>query len=192
VLSGGTVSPGSSIGKIALSNSPSLQGNVVMEITKNPVPMGLAYDQITVEGTLTYSGSLIVTNLGSKPLAAGESIKLFNATAYSGSFSQLSLPPISPELTWTNKLLVDGSLEVTGVPLPMFASITVSGTNVILTGTNGPADALYAVLTATNLALPLSNWVSIDSNVFGTDGEFDFTTGLVPGERQRFFRIRTP
>ena len=53
-------------------------------------------------------------------------------------------------------------------------------------------NASYAVLTATNINIPLSNWVSIKTNQFGSAGEFSFTNGIPPGEPQRYFRIRTP
>ena len=63
VSSGGKLSPGGSIGKIILSNSPVLQGVVIMEISKNG--SALTNDQVQVTGTLTYGGSLIVTDDGS-------------------------------------------------------------------------------------------------------------------------------
>ncbi len=192
VLTGGSVSPGASIGKIALSNSPSLQGAVIMEISKNPDPIGLTNDQVTVAGALTYGGSLIVNHLGPKPLASGEKIRLFNAELYAGSFAQIALPLLPPGLGWTNNLLLDGSLEVIGVPLPVIVTVTLSGTNMTISGTNGLADALYTVWTTTNLSLPLSNWVSIDTNIFGVEGDFESDLGITPGEPQRYFRIRIP
>src|SRR5439155_12978162 len=56
VQAGGKLSPGASIGKIVLSNSPSLQGAVIMEISKNGAT--LTNDQIQVTTPLTYGGSL--------------------------------------------------------------------------------------------------------------------------------------
>jgi hypothetical protein len=84
------------------------------------------------------------------------------------------------------------SIEVIAVPQPKFSGITVSGTNVIVSDTNGLAGANCAVLTATNVNLPLSNWMSIATNQFGSGGEFSFTNGIPPGEPQRYFTIRTP
>jgi len=68
----------------------------------------------------------------------------------------------------------------------------VSGTNVVLSGTNGTAGANYAVLTETNVTLPASNWLSLVTNQFGAGGSFAFTNGIAPGELQRYFRLRTP
>jgi len=190
VEAGGTFAPGASVGKIVLSNSPSLQGHTRMEISKSGAP--LTNDQIQVTAALTYGGELTVSNLGPTALALGDRFPLFSANSYTGAFSVVTLPPLSPGLGWTNKLLVDGSLEVVVVALPKFTSASRSGTNVIISGTGGPANAPYAVLTATNVTTPLSNWVSLVTNQFDSNGNFSFTNPIAPGELQRYFRIRTP
>ena len=185
---GGSVSPGASVGKLVLSNSPSLQGAVVMEISKNGAT--LTNDQIQVTAPLTYGGTLTVSNLGPTALALGDRFPLFSANSYAGAFSAVTLPSPPPGLNWTNKLLVDGSIEV--IAGPKFTSVSLSGTNVIFTGTGGTPNAPYAVLTATNVVTPLTNWVSIATNLFDSSGNFSFTNGIAPGELQRYFRIRTP
>jgi hypothetical protein len=155
-------------------------------------PTVLRLVQVTASGAISYGGTLTVTDIGTDLLAAGDRFQLFSATPFSGSFASINLPPLGPGLDWDNKLLVDGSIEVIDRRQPVFASIKLSGTNVIFAGTNGTAGANYAVLTATNITLPLSNWLSIATNPFGAGGEFSFTNGIVPGERQRYFRLRTP
>ena len=85
-----------------------------------------------------------------------------------------------------------GSIEVIAATSPGFASISRSGTNIVITGTNGPPNAPYAVLTATNVALPLSNWFILRTNQFGPGGAFAFTNAIAPADRQRFFQLRTP
>ena len=102
------------------------------------------------------------------------------------------LPPLGTGLSWRNNLLTDGSIEVIAAGQPAFAGISLSGTNVILTGTNGTPGANYAILTATNVTLSLSNWASLATNQFTAGGGFTFTNGITPGEPQRYFRIRTP
>ena len=124
-----------------------------------------------------------------KQRTVGDRFQLFVASSYAGAFSSLLLPPLNAGLVWANKLAVDGSLEVVlGTP-PKFASISLSGTNLVMTGTNGIPNGTYAVLTATNVALPLSNWVSITTNQFDSGGGFSFTNAVVPGIPQRFFRL---
>ncbi len=107
---GATLAPGaSSIGVITLNNPPVLQGRVVMAIGTNAV--GATNDQLRVLGSLTYGGSLVVTNLGATP-TNGSRYVLFTATGYAGAFNNFTFPPLPPPLIWTNKLLVDGSIEV--------------------------------------------------------------------------------
>lgn len=190
LLAGSRLVPGTSVGKMILRNSPSLRGTVVMEISKNGAI--LTNDQIQVIAPLTYGGSLIVSNLGPTALAAGDHFPLFTATSFTGSFSNIALPPLASGLDWTNKLGVDGSIEVISLTQPAFASITLSGTNLIVSGTNGAPGASYTVLTATNVALPVSNWVSIATNQLDSSGNFSFTNAINPAERQRFFQIRIP
>ncbi len=115
ISSGGQLIPGTSVGRLVFSNSPALQGAVIMEISKNGA--ALTNDQVQVTGTLNYGGSLLVSNLGPTALAVGDNFKLFAATSYGGAFSSIILPPLGSGLSWTNKLAVDGSIEVTGAPV---------------------------------------------------------------------------
>jgi len=85
---------------------------------------------------------------------------------------------------------VDGSIEV--IAGPIFSGIMLSGTNVVMSGSNGPPNALYTVLTATNVTTPLSNWVSLDTNQFDTSGNFIFTNAISPAFPRRFFILRVP
>src|SRR5206468_7910220 len=129
-------------------------------------------------------------NLGPTTLAIGDRFPLFSANSFSGAFSIVSLPSLPAGLNWTNKLSVDGSIEV--IAGPKFTSVTLSGTNLIFTGTGGTPNASYTGLSATNVALPVSNWLSIATNQFGSGGGFSFTNAISPGEPQRFFQIRIP
>jgi hypothetical protein len=190
VSSGGMLLPGDSIGKLVLSNTPSLGGTVFMEILKNGGTRD--FDQIQVTAALIYGGALTVSNIGAQAFAVGDNFKLFNATSFVGSFSPLNLPPLNPGLGWTNKLTVDGSIEVISQSQPGFASVTRSGTNLVFTGTNGTAGQTYAVLTATNVTTPAANWQSLMTNQFSAGGQFSFTNGINRNERQRYFRLRTP
>jgi len=189
VLPLGVISPGASIGKIVLNSSPILNGLAFMEISKNGST--LTNDQIQVNAPLQYRGTLTVTNIGTTALASEDTFKLFSATSYSGAFATITLPPLAPGLHWKNRLLVDGTIVVDGSPIPKFSGITWSGTNLIVTGTNGLPNAPYDVLTSTNVAWPLTNWFSLLTNQFNASGAFSFTNPIAPGEPQRYFQIRT-
>jgi T5SS/PEP-CTERM-associated repeat protein len=190
VRPGGTLAPGTGIGRIVLNSAPSLQGQVVMEISKAVTV--LTNDVVQVSGTITYGGSLVVTNVGPSVLSGGDRFQLFAAGGYAGSFSPVILPQLSPGLTWTNKLLLDGSIEVLGRPSPHFANVIQSGTNVVISGAGGPTNATYFVLASTNITLPLTNWTRILTNTIDGSGNFTFTTPLTPGLSQRFYVLLVP
>ena len=75
---------------------------------------------------------------------------------------------------------------------PQFGSATLSGGDLIFSGTGGAANGDYVVLSSTNVAAPLLNWLPISSNLFNAGGNFLFTNGIAPDELQRYFRLRTP
>ena len=192
VAPGGRLTPGSPIGRIDVLGSVILQGTVNLQIDKSGGVR--TNDKVTADGAIFYNGTLNVTDIGTDVLAAGDRFFLFDATPYVGAFTTLNLPPLGPGLSWQNNLSSDGSIEVAtaAVSTPGFSAITRTGTNVVFAGTNGTPNASYAVLATTNVALPLSNWVSIATNQFNTSGGFRFTNAIASGIRQRFFRLRTP
>jgi len=105
VQNGGALAPGANgIGQLTVSNHVTFTGGscAMMEITKNG---GVSVnDLLFVSGTLTQAGSLVVTNLGTEVLAAGDRCKLFNALKFAGAFTNFSLPPLAANLirTWVN------------------------------------------------------------------------------------------
>jgi hypothetical protein len=109
-----------------------------MEVSRNG--SDLTNDVVQVAGTLTYDGSITVTNIGPSPLLPGDPFKLFFASNFAGSFSSVTLPSLPGGLTWTNKLLVDGSIEVLGVPpaVQTLGASVLGVTNATLNGLANP------------------------------------------------------
>ncbi len=193
VLNGGVITPGGSVGnlgKLMLNTSPTLQGRTFVEISKNGST--LTNDQIQVTALLSYGGTLFVNKIGPTALNAGDQFPLFSASSYSGSFSSITLPALGAGLTWTNKLLVDGSIQVLSSVVPKFDNVTLSGTNVVFSGTGGPANATYWVLASTNVALPLTNWTRLLINQFNASGNFTFTNAISPAVPQRYYLVQVP
>jgi len=190
VQSGGILAPGDSVGKLILLNPPLLQGQTIMEISKNGST--LTNDQVQLAGMFTYGGTLTVPKLGPTALSAGDQFPLFNAGSYGGSFSSLTLPPLAAGLAWTNKLTVNGSIQVIGSSGPTFGNVTLSGTDLIFSGTGGPTNATYWVLASTNVALPLTNWPRLLTNQFNVSGNFAFTNAISPAVPQRFYTLQVP
>jgi len=188
---GAKLSPGTSIGNMIFGSAPVLQGETIMEIGRNVSV--LTNDHMQVILPLTYGGALTVSNLGPTTLVAGDTFRLFTAPSYVGAFTNLSLPPLPSGFVWTNKLLVDGSIQVIGPPSPpRIESVVRSGTNVIISGTGGTANSSYRVLASTNVALPLPNWIPILTNQFNGSGAFSFTNAMSPVVPRRFYILQLP
>ncbi|MGC4012968.1 MAG: PA14 domain-containing protein [Luteolibacter sp.] len=115
----GTLSPGNGgIGTLAAgSKALTLQGTASFEINKTAATS----DQVQGISTLTYGGTLTVTNLAGN-FAAGDQFTLFAATSYTGSFSSISLPGLPIGLVWdTSSLSTNGTIKVVvdpASPLP--------------------------------------------------------------------------
>jgi fibronectin type 3 domain-containing protein len=75
---------------------------------------------------------------------------------------------------------------------PTFGTISLSGTNLIVNGTNGTAGMNCLVLMSSNLASPLANWTVLATNIFGPGGGFNFTNPLNPASPQQFYRLKLP
>ena len=80
--------------------------------------------------------------------------------------------------------------SVTGAPV--IVGIGFSGTNVILNGTNGFAGGTYSVLTSTNVALPLSVWSPVSTNLLTVPGNFTITAtnGVISNAPRQFYILQ--
>jgi hypothetical protein len=75
---------------------------------------------------------------------------------------------------------------------PSIQNIALSGTNILLKGTNntGPGGT-YHILISSNLTLPRSNWTVLSSGSFDSSGNFSFTNALGTNA-QRFYILQVP
>jgi hypothetical protein len=75
-------------------------------------------------------------------------------------------------------------------PHPVIAKITMSGPNMILSGSNGLVNAVYNVLSTTNVATPLTNWTVMATSLFDVNGNFSTTNAIVPGTPHTFYLLQ--
>jgi glucose/arabinose dehydrogenase len=78
---------------------------------------------------------------------------------------------------------------ITTNSIPYFKSIKLSGTNLIIGGTNGPHSGNYFVITSTNLTTPTTNWTRTATNPFDTSGNFNFTNPINPANSNLFYQL---
>jgi autotransporter-associated beta strand protein len=131
VLPDGILAPGDSIGVLTLGGATYLSGITLMEIDRGHSPNS---DQLVVSsgGTLSYGGTLTVTNRGG-PLQAGDSFALFSAAGASfGDFAVTNLPALGTGLTWQWDAAA-GTLAVIGSVATNPTNITYSVSGSALT-----------------------------------------------------------
>lgn len=181
---GSTVSPGATststnIGGLSVSSSATLSGNALLKLNNT------TNDTLSVGGALTYGGTLTLTNISATPLAAGNSFKLFNAGSYNGAFSSIvTEPPLPAGLVWSAaNLNVNGTISLKSQP--SFTGVSVSGTTLTITATNGTAGGTFVLLGTTNL---LSGWTPILTNSFDGSGDLNLSTNIInPSNAQEFY-----
>jgi uncharacterized repeat protein (TIGR03803 family) len=81
----------------------------------------------------------------------------------------------------------------TFVPPPNLLGLTLSGTNLVLTGTNALPGETSVTLMSSNLTQPLTNWTPVATNVLNVTGSFTFTAtnAVDPKAPRRFFILQT-
>jgi len=185
----GTLAPGASIGTLTFGQSLTFgaTGIAQFEISKSP----LGNDTAVVAGNITYGGTLDVLNTSVELLEAGDNFQLFSASSYGGEFGAYDLPALESGLAWNvSQLGVDGRLWVVSTNPPVITAISATGGNFSLVGDGGTPNWNYSVLTTTNLAQPLAQWIIAASGQFDAAGSFFFNTPIVPADTQRFYVLR--
>jgi hypothetical protein len=76
---------------------------------------------------------------------------------------------------------------------PGITSFTLSGANLVLNAINGQSGGTYYLLMSTNLALLLSQWTPLATNVLSANGNFTITATntVAPNVPQRFYILET-
>jgi len=191
---GGTVSPGNDllgfpVGNLTITDLVTLAGTNVMQTDKS----SLTNDLIRGATSIAYGGRLVVSDVFLVPYADGDVFKLFDAGSYSGSFI---IEPATPGagLFWdTSELNTSGTLKVVStVPPPTITSVTQVGGNLVLAGSGGAPNGPYSVVTATDVALPVTSWSVLGSANFDGNGNFSYPTPISLSTPQRFYLIRVP
>jgi alpha-L-fucosidase 2 len=103
-----------------------------------------------------------------------------------GTVTRLDTSPMSRR----NDVVTGYSLPAPTAP-PRLGRISLSGEDIVLEATNGVPGADCYVLTSTNMALPLSNWTALETNIFDADGNLTFTNA-VHFNASQFYLLQAP
>jgi autotransporter-associated beta strand protein len=193
ISSGGTLAPGNGdIGTLTINNALTNTGVTMIKLNKTGPT--LTNDSINGVSTFVFGGTLSVTNTGPGVLTVGDSFKIFSATGYKGAFTTISPSTPGAGLIWnTNNLSVNGTLAVAlGTVHLQVAQVSLSGINLVLSGSGGAAGYSYSVLSSTNLVTLPGGWTPVGTGNFDGFGGFIFTNSIDSQAPQRFYEIRVP
>ena len=159
VNASGSVIPGSGLGTLTVTNAITFTGTAALAMDLNRTNTGATNDVIAAASVVS-GGTLTVANLG-PVLQTGDKFKLFTVPV-TGPFAAVNLPvsnldPATNVVTyvWTNKLEIDGTIEVlAGYVPPVTTSTNANLTNLVVTpaGTLSPAFDSNTVSYAANEA----------------------------------------
>jgi len=176
-----------SIGTFNINNTLTLSNGcqVLMQITD------VSNDQVAGLTSVSYGGSLVVSNSSANPLTIGHQYTLFNASlAGSGNFSSVTvLSAVGGPYTGSFNAAT-GVLTIGSGAAPIINTTTLSGGIMTVTGTGGTPGAGYTWLSTTNLAAP-TVWKTNTTGIFSGTGTFT-NTFAVTNPPTQFFRLRTP
>jgi hypothetical protein len=163
-------------------------GNVTLDGTTEIKLDGTTNDVIAAGGTLTYGGTLNLANISGTALAAGNSFKIFNAATYSGSFSGITPATPGTGLSWNTSQLSSGVISVSGSSGAVISSTSLSGTNLVFSGSGGSAGTPYDVLSTTNLLT--GPWITNSTGTFDPSGNFSVTNAINHDNLNVFYMIK--
>jgi hypothetical protein len=130
IAGGGSLSPGPSIGMLAISNNLFLAGSSTSVFEADLDTLNC--DTVTGINSIAYGGTLVVTNIGGVAARTnGATLKLFDAAIYQNSFTSFNLPPPGTGLAWDTTGLTNGVVR-----LKTFVSTTPISINFQLSGSD--------------------------------------------------------
>jgi autotransporter-associated beta strand protein len=184
----GITTGANSIGAISATGDITLAGTTTIKLNGPGVA-----DSVQSSGVgITYGGTLNLVNINATPLAAGDSFQIFTANSYSGSFASITPATPGSSLAWDTTQLGSGLLNVIAAPpQPVVTSVILSSGSLVFSGTNGPANRNYVVLTSINVSVPLAAWTPLVTNSFDASGVFHVTNAINAAIPHQFYLLKT-
>ncbi|HEV2320653.1 MAG TPA: hypothetical protein VGV18_12930 [Verrucomicrobiae bacterium] len=166
-----TVNAGSSNNYTVTLDDPTLMSNVV-ELSVSGLPPGASASFNPASVTGAGMSALTIVTSTSTP-ANHYALDVIGTTAglsHTNAVGFVVVPPSQPRIT----------------------RVGWSGPTLTFSGTNGRADGTYYVLSTTDLALPRNQWSVIATNIFDSEGDFNFTNLSAPLPTQMFYMLKLP
>jgi autotransporter-associated beta strand protein len=192
---GGTLAPGTNdgmtIGTLTITNGNgfagalSLSGNLLFKVNNSGSQLN---DYVTGSTLLTNlaMGTLTIVNVG-PALNLGDRFQLFSQPLINGNALTIAGPT-----SFINNLAVDGSITVgTASSTPPTGVASLQGYSLSVVWQGG-AGQNCVVLSATNLAQPVTTWTPVATNMVDGSGLFTNLFPVSAGQPQQFYQLEIP
>ena len=211
-----TLTGAASANSLAFYNAPASMSSTNL-LAANPVTLGgsvltntgnLALPASTVQNfslgtngsTIAVTGNLTLNSTLNFAAVGGFTATNYTLFSYTGALSGQPVlgatPAEFPDYTYSlNSNTVGKVMLVVSPPSPpSFGSVSFAGSNgsIVMSGAGGVSNGTYCVLTSTNIALPLNQWLPVATNQFDRNGNFIFTNPVQTNLWQRYFRLQLP
>jgi hypothetical protein len=150
----------------------------------------------TVDGDETLSGLALVSNIdflnSSWADLANVSISFTNHTLNIAGDLLISgaLNVLDPTAVVGTKFGTFNMTATVTSSTPVISQLELISGAIYLLATNGLPNSSYAVLSTTNLTVPVTSWETISSGTFASDGTCTNLIPLASGENSRFFLLK--
>lgn len=114
----------------------------------------------------------------------------FNNVADDVTYSVVDVRTNPPAVYQPNDTVLTAIGNIILLPPASISAVSLAGTNVVLSSSNGIPGNNYSVLASTNLMLPLSNWAIIQTGSYDTNGNLQVTNAVDPTVPQEFFLLQ--
>jgi fibronectin-binding autotransporter adhesin len=181
LAAGATLAPGSNgSGTLTITNDLGLNNASVLQFQ-----LGATSSQTSVAGDLTLGGTLNIS------AAAGFGPGTYTLFTYGGALSvgTLTIGTAPAGYSYTIDASVQGQVNLI-LAQPSFGNIRVASGGLVISGSGGMSNAVYYVMSATNLAAPLNSWTHFATNTFDASGNFNFTNAFNPNAPRQFYRLQ--
>jgi hypothetical protein len=147
-----------------------------------------SFGKIQISGSAALAGTVAATLLNGFMPAVSNSFPVLSYSSESGIFTALNLPS---SFVWqTNYGPTTFTLTVSGIGLVLKPIVNSSGQ--FLLQFTGSTNAEYTVLASTNLAVPLSNWVTLGNASVLSNTLYQFIDTDSTNFLERFYILRSP
>ena len=150
----------------------------------------------TNPATIIYGTPLGISQLNATANVAGH----FVYTPSAGTVLNIGTNTLSVTFTPTDTVdysVTTGTVSLVVSPAapvqPGITTVSFSGGNLVINGTNGVSGTTYHLLMSTNLALPVSQWVPVATNTLNANGDFSLTAtnAVFPDVPQQFYIMKS-